>query len=236
LNANVGVEGEEKNFWEADKLPKELRAKLKDFPTFKENFGRMVGEYAQSDDLRYIIKNAPTNEKWKGLKGFAEEKLVAIATRRLPELLKTVKLEKLKITARYSQSIDALKKAAKFYGYVNSDINDRNFKEDSRPDEKKEAILVHIGQNASTEEVEAVKKHLKLRPGNVKETLSLTIDHPNKQREFPIVETGSSWQNPDGHRNVAYLYGWHGRRDLNLYYREGGWGEYYRFLAFRESK
>lgn len=229
LKDKEGVEGEVPDFWNTDKLPKELRAKLKDFSSFKKNFGKMFENYAQPNDLRYVIQNAPEDQKWKELKDLCRTKLIV-------PLLKMLKTETLKITARYNLSIQELKEAAKFDGYVNSDVNDRNFPEEKRPEEKnKEAILVCLGAYATGDDAEAVMKHLHLRPGTVKELLSLSIDNPDKQREFPIVEVGSVWLRPSGRRHVAFLFRWHGGRHLNLAWRGSEWSEDCRFLAFRES-
>gem|GEM_PF-2060625 len=233
LKENEGREGEEKNFWEAKRLPKELQPKLKDCPSFKKHFGRMVENYAQTDDLRYIAEHAPKSGKWKGLKEFAQEKLDALAQRRIGELLKSVKLEKLPITDRSDQSINDLVKQAEL-NYANENINNKNFKEEKKPAKKREAVLVHINQVVSTEEAEAITKPLKLTLGNVKELLSLSIDHPDKQKQFPIVELSSSWRGPGGDRGVAYLHGWGGRRGFGLSCRDDGWFEYFRFLAFSE--
>lgn len=227
LKTNEGVEGEVPDFWNTGKLPQELQQKLKDFPSFKKNFGKMFENYAQSNDLRYVVKNA--SENWKELKDLCQTKLIA-------PFLKKVTTETLKITARYHLSIQELKEAAKFDGYVSPDVTDEHFPEKKGSEEKnKEAILVCLGAYATGDDAEAVMKRLHLRPGTVKELLSFTIDHPDKQREFPIIEVGSDWLPPGGHRRVAFLRGWDGGRDLYLDWREDGWDGSDRFLAFRES-
>ena len=227
LKDNAGTEGEVPDFWNADKLPEVLRSKLQDFSTLKRHFGKMLEDFAQKDDMEYIIKNASKDEKWKGLKEFCEQTLKA-------SLLRGVTTETLKITVRYDLSIDELVKAAKLNGNVNPDVNGRNFKEEKRPQKKVEAVLVCLNRYASTEQVEAVIKDLHLRPGIVKELLSFSVDHPKKQTEFPIVELGSGWRDPYGDRGVAFLSRWSGRRHLSLGWRGDDWDEFYRFLAFSE--
>ena len=55
-------EYELKDFWNAEKLPKEIADKIKDFDS---HWGRMFESGAfQNDDLRYIIRYAP--DRWKG--------------------------------------------------------------------------------------------------------------------------------------------------------------------------
>ncbi|MEK9186219.1 MAG: hypothetical protein AAB885_01390 [Patescibacteria group bacterium] len=234
LKKDEGNEGEKKSFWLTDHLPEELRPKSKDFPSFKRNFGRMVSEYAQEDDLEYIITSAPEDKKWLGLKEFCEEILSARIAKRLPGLLKTVTLEELPYTARYDKTINELVKMAGFKGFIDPNISDRNFKEDVKPFKKRKAVLLCVHRSANIQEVKAIIKHLKLTPGNIKDLISFSIDHPDKQRESPIVEVRSSWRSPYGRWGVAYLLGWRGERDLGLRWRGGQWDGRCRFFALSE--
>ncbi len=59
-----GTDHEVRDFWNTEKLPKELAEKLKSIESFDAHWSRMLKEgYFQNDDLRYIIEYAP--DTWK---------------------------------------------------------------------------------------------------------------------------------------------------------------------------
>lgn len=222
-----GKHREEKNFWEAGKLPKEIQSKLRDLTSFKKNFGRMIRSYAQRDDLLYIIRNAPKDDKkWTGLKEFCLEPLVE-------PLIKGVKIQKLAVSCRRDLSIKELVAAGKF-DWSNPNVTDGHFPSEKGKAAKEEAVLVHCNQYVSDEELEAVYDHLKLRPGNPKELLSVAIDHPELQRKFPIVATGQICRGPYGLRYVPCVRHWDAGRELRLDCLADAWYDYFRFLAFRK--
>ncbi|MDP2639014.1 MAG: hypothetical protein Q8P06_02490 [Candidatus Azambacteria bacterium] len=74
-------------------------------------------------------------------------------------------------------------------------------------------------------------KEMDLRPGTLKELLALGEQFPNFQREFPIVELGSIWRDSFGFYQCAALDKFCSGRDLNLISFDGGWSDYYRFVA-----
>lgn len=49
-----------------------------------------------------------------------------------------------------------------------------------------------------------------------------------------IYDGGSVWQNPNGNRNVGYLYYNDGQRKLNLNWIDNDWNDNYRFAAVRQ--
>lgn len=222
-----GTHHEERNFWEKEKLPKEIQSKLHDLAGFKKNFGKMIQSYAQRGDLLYIIRNAPKDDKkWSGLKEFCLAPLV-------DPLLKRVKTQKLLVNCRRDLSIKELVAAGKFE-WSNPDVTDWHFPAEKEKAAKEEAVLVHCNQNVSDEELEAVYDHFKLRPGTPKELLSVAIDHPELQRKFPIVATSQFWRDSDGDRYVPYL-DFFDKRELNLRWYDDVWHASYRFLAVRNS-
>ncbi len=220
LKSGDGKEFEVRDFWNKKKLPLELQKKLKDFATLKQNFGKMLENYAQSDDLEYILKNAPDTKDWQGLKDFC-----------LTPFLKDAKTETLTINVRYDLSIEELLKASK-QDYVNLDITDQHFPTKKCHAVKKELVLLSFNREISAETALMFMKQLKLHPGTIKELISLSIDDPNLQRKFPIVAPGSVWQ--DGYRFVPYLWDYAGDRRLLLGWCESGWGGGGRFLCSRE--
>ena len=64
---NRGVDLQFTNFWETDKLPRELAERVNDF---KRNWGKIFQKYFMNDDLCYIIEYALDGlkvEAWKQL-------------------------------------------------------------------------------------------------------------------------------------------------------------------------
>ena len=97
-----------------------------------------------------------------------------------------------------------------------------------------EAVLVHLGRNASDKEVLAEMERESLRPATMVELLAFGAQYPETQREFPVVALGSVWTGPQGDRDVGYLWGNPGSRQLGLYWRGDDWFADYRFLAVRK--
>lgn len=218
LKKEEGRDVEVRDFWNAHKLPEELRDKFKDFPTWKKNFGRMFEMSAQVEDLEYIIGNAPKH--WADLKAWCEE------------LLATPIAEVFPINSRDDQSVSELVLLGK-YDYKNPDINDANFPSQATPSSKKEAILLRFRGGIDDDKVEATVSKLGYRLGVPKEGLSFGIDHPKKQERGPILVLGQE-RARGGDRRVVVLYGNPGYRGLYLYGRGHRWGCDYRVLVFRK--
>ncbi len=216
LKSGEGQEIEVQDFWNPKNLPEELRSKLKDFETFKSNFGKLVTNHAQLDDLEYIIKKAPKTKKWNGLKDFCENL-------KKDRLMKNVTIIEKEVDVRYDVSIDQLVKEAKFDGYINSNVNDKNFPESTKQAEKKTIKLVNIGAAASTKDIEFVLDALNLRSAVTKELLSLAKDHPDEQRQHPIAALASVWQDSGGVRHVPCVREWADGRGLDLGWLEADW-------------
>ncbi len=228
LGPNEGEQGELKNFWETDRLPKEIQAKLHDFKSLRQNFGKMLETYAQQDDLQYIAENAPTNKKWKGLREFCKKLLKDWVVRKAT-------LEPVTVNVRYDLTIGELVKANKLNGFVNSDVNEKNYPAKKGKAEKREAILLCLNSNASDAEVTRVMKQFQLTDGDPRELLSLGVDRPDLQRKFPIAARKQAWRDSGGSLCVPCLRGWNGERSLGLGYLGDAWDGDYRFLAFRKS-
>lgn len=228
LKTNEGQEGECKDFWETDKLPKELQPQLKDFQIFRKNFGKMIESYAQKDDLEYIARNAPQTKPWQGLKDFAKDLLK-------DWLVRKATMEELETNCRHDLSVEELVKANRFRGYVNSDVTDEHFPSEKSEAKKQQAVLLCLHGTVTDQEVTDTMRHLKLRDGLPQELLSLGLDYPDLQKKFPIVARGRAWLHWSGDRCVPFLWYDYGERSLYLDYRENDWREDCRFLAFRES-
>lgn len=144
---------------------------------------------------------------------------------------KTVKENVIRILKGFSLS-ERIEKGK--YDWTNSDINKKNFPETVPADYDAEYKLFHFNRNISSEG--AIKEMEKegYRPGNINELLTLGETKPELQREFPIVEIGSVWQDSFGSRNVAVLDCRGGRRMLDLSWFGGVWVGDYRFLGVRK--
>lgn len=92
---------------------------------------------------------------------------------------------------------------------------------------------VHMGRDASTDEVLAEMNRKGLRPALYEELLGFAEKYPDEQRKYPIVALGSE-AHMSGDRHVAYLWRDGDGRDLRLRWIGDGWRGNYRFLAVRK--
>ncbi len=227
VRSNAGQEHEVQDFWETERLPKEIQAKLHDFASFKKNFGKMVETYAQRDDLEYIVENAPADKKWTGLKLFAKSVLKDL-------FMRDVRTENLTVNVRHNLSVDELVELNKF-GWKDDCMTSKNFPSRKGKAKKEELIVVSMGRDASTKDILKMMKVLKLKAAKPVAFLSLTLDHPNRQKENPLVALGQIWRDSSGSRLVPCAWGFGGKRRLSLSYFGDDWGSDYRFLAVRNS-
>ncbi|MEI6553201.1 MAG: hypothetical protein WCO09_01410, partial [bacterium] len=72
-------------------------------------------------------------------------------------------------------------------------------------------------------------------PAKIENLLAYGAKNPEEQRKFPIVGLGSVGE-VGGYRYVPCLRRYVSRRDLGLGCWDGGWRDYYRFLAVRKIK
>jgi hypothetical protein len=120
--------------------------------------------------------------------------------------------------------------AAGKYDYVNPNITEENFPVGEGEAEVK-AVLVHLDRSSSDEEVLREMERQGLRPATMDELCAFGEQHPDRQREYPIVAHGSVWTDPYGDRSVGYLWGDAGRRNLYLRWLGRVWPASCRFLA-----
>ncbi len=132
------------------------------------------------------------------------------------------------------QSLDAMVEAGR-YDYANRDITADHFPPTGSGTTEEEAVLVPFDRFISTETGLAELDRLGLRPGGIAELLAFGEQHPEVQRQFPIIELASVWSDRFGLRLAAYLHGDAFERRLLLYWCGYVWFASYRFLAFRKS-
>jgi len=70
-NLQGGAEKEERDFWNFEKLPKELALMVRDFD---KHWSKTFKTYFQNDDLRHIIYDAPNEWKAKALGQLLKQK------------------------------------------------------------------------------------------------------------------------------------------------------------------
>ena len=100
--------------------------------------------------------------------------------------------------------------------------------------EKKEVFVIHFDRRIETsEEVVEAMAALGYKPADHEDLLAFGTDHPDAQREYPIVQLGSSWGRPGGGRVVSCLDGGGSGRGLGLNIWRGGWDSDCGFLAVR---
>ena len=126
------------------------------------------------------------------------------------------------------------------FSWVNSDYAKADFKpidrcKDVSRDTREVAFeYVHMGRDASTDEVLAEMDRHGLRPALYEELLAFGAKYPDEQRQFPIIALGSVWRGFGGRLRVAYLSRGGSERSLSLYWFGGDWNGFCRFLAVRK--
>jgi len=129
----------------------------------------------------------------------------------------------------------------RFPAYVNPDYKGKRFDPIERCKTASMAIgdrevafeYVHMGRDASTDEVLAEMDRKVLRPALYEELLGFAEKYPDEQRKYPIVALGSE-TDVSGGRHVACLWDDDGGRCLGLHWVGYGWCGYCRFLAVRK--
>jgi len=138
------------------------------------------------------------------------------------------------VTVNYGLPVEEMV-AAGSYDYVNSDITSEHFPAQGQGKQEKEITLFHFNRQISSKQ--AIKKmdEQGYRPAEPEEILTLGAEHPDIQRQFPIVALGSSWQHPvSGRRCIVCLWGRAGGRFVRLDFLEGDWDSDCRFAAVRK--
>ena len=122
------------------------------------------------------------------------------------------------------------------YDWVNPDITSEHFPLESDGTDGGEPVVVHLDRNATTDEVLAELDRRGLKPARIEHLLRYGANHPEEQRQYPIVCLGSSWLHPCGLRHFPSLDEAGGLRELSLLWLDPGnqWYDDCRFLALRK--
>jgi hypothetical protein len=123
--------------------------------------------------------------------------------------------------------------AAGKYDWVDPDITAGKFKVEGTGTKKFRTKLFAFGRDISSEDAAAAMKAEHFTPATHVHGLAFGAAFPEEQRKYPIACLGSSAQ-VHGGRDVVYLYGDDGGRDLNLGGWVGDWYDGWRFLGVQE--
>ena len=120
------------------------------------------------------------------------------------------------------------------YNYTNHNINSRNFPVRRTASASREIVLLEFDHDPTSEEVlaEAMKQNLD-RPV-YEDALYFGVEHPEVQRERPVVFLHEPWRYPGGYLSVLFLWGDAGYRRLLLDWFDSRWYCYYRFAFVRK--
>lgn len=137
------------------------------------------------------------------------------------------------VAVNFGKTLDEMLKAGG-YQFVAPDITAANFPISGTGIVENDLILVHLDKNADSKEVLAELTKLDLEPAGIEYAVAFGAQHPDVQREFPIVFLGSVWTGPDGDPYVPDLDFLGDKRRINLDGWLGGWLPECRFAAVRK--
>ena len=104
-----------------------------------------------------------------------------------------------------------------------------SIKEEER--HERELVLVHLNYTASSEDALRYMREYDLKRPTIADGLAFGTQHPELQRQFPIIVLSEQIPVFDGRRRVLVLYGSGYNRDLYVYCFGDGWSGDCRFLA-----
>ncbi len=134
------------------------------------------------------------------------------------------------VTVNYNKTVNQLVKDGK-YDWHNTTITTQS-PNTSRPSKNnQDIIIVSIETWMSNSEIDELLNKHGLIDANDKELFSLGEQHPDLQREGPIVARGSTWRDSDGVLMAPYLDGDESYRGLGLVSVGGGWSSDWRFAC-----
>jgi hypothetical protein len=120
------------------------------------------------------------------------------------------------------------------YGYANQSITAQEFPLTGKGKVEAEVILVHFNRVVMSDEAVKEMLDMGLNPGKIEHLLALGAEHPNLQKQFPIIYLGSSSHKPNGERTVPCLGYWDNERVLSLDWCDRGWIDRCRFIGIRQ--
>jgi len=140
------------------------------------------------------------------------------------------------ITTGDGRSTEALVEAAG-YGYAHSCVTSENLPSRHLGGRRaRDVVLVEFDREVTSEEAVAGAARLGLEPPMYEDALYFAIEHPEVQRERPVVFLHDPWVGFFGRRDVLCLWSKAGRRELGLEDFDGRWSRGYRFAFIRPER
>lgn len=139
------------------------------------------------------------------------------------------------LSVDYSKTLDDMIALGK-YDWKNYDLTAKRFSITGEGVQEFEARYFHFNRAISSEDALRLIKEDDggWEPAKTEHLLVFGANNPDEQRKFPIVALGSVGE-VSGDRLVPYLDGDGSRRNLGLYWFDGGWGACCRVLAVRKK-
>jgi hypothetical protein len=120
------------------------------------------------------------------------------------------------------------------YGYAHSCVVSENFPaRPFPPGSVREMALLALDREATTEEILAEAARRGLERPMYEDALRFGLEHPDVQRDGPVVFLHDPWFGIAGRRDVISLWYNAGRRELGLEDFDGLWGRDVRFAFVR---
>ncbi|MGH3118016.1 MAG: hypothetical protein ACRDQ2_13055 [Gaiellales bacterium] len=141
--------------------------------------------------------------------------------------------QRYRITVPEGRSTEQLVEAGR-YGYAHSCVTSDNFP--ARPfgaGQEREIVVLAFERDLTSEEAIAEAGRLGLERPTYEDALGFGIEHPDAQREGPVVFLHDPWFGFFGRRDVLCLWSNAGRRELGLEGFDDGWSQSYRFAFVR---
>lgn len=126
--------------------------------------------------------------------------------------------------------------AAGAYNYANPDVTSQNFPLRAKFMGEREIILLEFDREVSSEEAIAEAEKQGLERPVYEDALRFGAEHPEVQRERPIVFLHEPWRDPHSSLLVLSLWSLAGHRELRLYLFDFRWARSCRFAFVRKSK
>jgi predicted nucleic acid-binding protein len=140
-----------------------------------------------------------------------------------------------RITVGDGRSTEELVEAGR-YGYAHSCVSSENFPaRPLDPGEVREIVLLEFDREVSAEEAVTAAARLGLEQPVYEDALYFGIEHPEAQRERPIVFLHDPWLGYFGRRDVLCLWTNAGRRELGLEGFDDPFARDYRFAFVRRG-
>jgi hypothetical protein len=138
--------------------------------------------------------------------------------------------KKYRLFVDYDESVEDAVKAG-HYDWVNLNVNSDHFSTTQKGSRHVEMKLIHFSRAISSKKALKELDRMGYRPAELHEILAFGRDHPEVQREFPIIGLASAWRGARGAARVPSLGGGGSGRGLRLSWLEGDWSDVCRFAA-----